>query len=48
MEKIPPTWASRWLDPALRLDGRFHPARDMIRAKVASLDQFLSDKVPGK
>lgn len=33
---------SRWLDPALRLDGQFRPADEMLRAKIAWLDRFLS------
>ncbi len=33
---------SRWLDPALRLDGQFHAADEMIRAKLTWLDRFLS------
>jgi len=32
---------SRWLDPALRLDGRFQPAKEMLREKIAWLDRFL-------
>ena len=35
---------SRWLDPALRLDGRFHPAQEMLREKIAWLDRFLANK----
>lgn len=32
---------SRWLDPALRLDGRFRPAEEMLGEKIAWLDRFL-------
>jgi hypothetical protein len=39
---IPVYARSRWLDPALRLDGHFHPAKDMLREKIAWLDRFLS------
>jgi len=39
---IPIYAGSRWLDAALRLDGRFHPAKDMLREKIAWLDRFLS------
>jgi hypothetical protein len=43
---IPIYARSRWLDPALRLDGRFHPAQEMLRAKIAWLDRFLAKKAP--
>ncbi|MDD4870759.1 MAG: hypothetical protein PHR77_09385 [Kiritimatiellae bacterium] len=33
---------SRWLDPALRLDGGYRPAAEMLREKIAWLDRFLS------
>jgi hypothetical protein len=39
---IPIYARSRWLDPALRLDGRFHPAKDMLCEKIAWLERFLS------
>jgi hypothetical protein len=38
---IPIYARSRWLDPALRLDGRFPPAEEMLREKIGWLDRFL-------
>lgn len=40
-QAIPIYARSRWLDPALRWDGRFHPAEKMICEKIAWLDKFL-------
>jgi hypothetical protein len=37
---------SRWLDPALRLDGSFHPAEEMIREKLSWLERFLAKQPP--
>jgi len=38
---IPIYARSRWLDPSLRLDGRFRPAEEMLREKIAWLNRFL-------